>query len=135
MQRNKKHSRKQQSVYEGIILLRFSRSIRLEYLNNLDQINQRMEKRNEDIDRMVALAMGDITPAAFNAQNKDAIEELERLRNEKDLVIKAKDSAIKDMHNENKALTEELEKARKYPYFYPLHKKGNRSSDFLQIKN
>ena len=75
-----------------------------------------MLKRNSDIDKVVALAKGDGSPSTYDTPRKEEQEEMERVRNERDAAIKT----LKDHENEIRALTEELEKYRKYPLTLPI---------------
>jgi hypothetical protein len=90
-------------------------------VQQLEAVNEKVLKRNVDIDRMVALASGD---ASYASQMREEKLELERLRSERDTATKAirdENKALRDeiapLKDENKALTEELEKDRKYPWY------------------
>merc|ERR1711879_1130556 len=85
------------------------KATKLDYLQKLDDINDKMLKRNADIDRLVAIVSGDASPDSLRNEEK---EELERLRNERNSTI----TKSKSLEIEVKALTEELEKDRKTMY-------------------
>lgn len=78
-------------------------------MQKLEEVNEKMLKRNKDIDRLVSLARGDKSLSTFDSEMNGDKEELERIRSERDSAVKS----LKEHEAEIKALTEELEKYRK----------------------
>eukprot|EP00026_Physarum_polycephalum_P017659 Phypoly_transcript_18961.p1 GENE.Phypoly_transcript_18961~~Phypoly_transcript_18961.p1 ORF type:complete len:211 (+),score=53.97 Phypoly_transcript_18961:108-740(+) len=82
------------------------KAAKLDFLKQLEEVNDKMLKRNADIDKIVAMARGDGLYFEQRKDGKDEKDEIERIRREKDTTIKI----LKD---ENKTLTDEQEKDRK----------------------
>lgn len=78
-------------------------------MQKLEEVNEKMLKRNKDIDRLVSLARGDKSLSTFDSEMNGDKEELERIRSERDSAVKS----LKEHEADIKALTEELEKYRK----------------------